>query len=303
MWKALLLAAFPLAAIAVPVTPESDYELQRREAQLGRRSWPDEGFKGIYWEHADNITICSKEKRDVLMQTVKNLDVLLGNSQESPADIDWSMRPEWERFMGGRRNGVDKSQPKHNWFVCMSPLRTISCHAKCGFRSMKANRTMLISFRKCGPTFCVCHSKIAVVCGVLILRQYSFHRGGRVLSEERPQEARDPGAAFNETHHFPLRGARRTHPGSLRRYAKVSSSRDLLKPSFFSTSSHLTRSTAGDLQRTPPCQRRMGAWAGPSPSVIGSSNSRVEILRTRFSTASLRMATMPTSKGWRRTST
>lgn len=233
MWKALLLAAFPLAAIAVPVTPESDYELQRREAQLGRRSWPDEGFKGIYWEHADNITICSKEKRDVLMQTVKNLDVLLGNSQESPADIDWSMRPEWERFMGGRRNGVDKSQPKHNWFVCMPPLRTISCHAKCGFRSMKANRTMLISFRKCGPTFCVCHSKIAVVCGVLILCQYSFHRGGRVLSEERPQEARDPGAAFNETHHFPLRGARRTHPGSLRRYAKVSSSRDLLKPSFF----------------------------------------------------------------------
>ncbi|KAF4301166.1 hypothetical protein GTA08_BOTSDO07330 [Botryosphaeria dothidea] len=105
MWKALLLAAFPLAAIA------------RREAQLGRRSWPDEGFKGIYWEHADNVTICSKEKRDVLMQTVKNLDVLLGNSQDSPAEIEWSTRPEWERFMGGRRNGVDKSQPKHNRFI------------------------------------------------------------------------------------------------------------------------------------------------------------------------------------------
>jgi hypothetical protein len=114
-----LLASFPLLGRFAPL---EDTALEQRQDL-----YPDHGFKGINWREVDKEQVCSKAEKDILLQTVFNVD-LMANDLNDHARVD---HPAWERFMGGRwKDGVP--QPKFTWFVSasfhQSPLPwAISC--------------------------------------------------------------------------------------------------------------------------------------------------------------------------------
>ena len=93
------------------LTPSSDHE---RNVTLQQREDPHRGhvFHGINWLEADKDDVCSKEQRNILVQTVINVDKYARELVDAPL-MD---NPAWERFMGGRKkDGV--SQPRTTWFV------------------------------------------------------------------------------------------------------------------------------------------------------------------------------------------
>jgi hypothetical protein len=121
-WRNLL-ASSPLLRRFAPLENNA---LEQRQLDFDD-FYPDHGFKGINWREVDEEEVCSKDEKDILLQTVKNVDLMAIDL----TDNSLSDHPAWERFMGGRwKDGVP--QPKFTWFVSasfhQSPLPwAISC--------------------------------------------------------------------------------------------------------------------------------------------------------------------------------
>jgi hypothetical protein len=105
----LLLSTLPLLALSVP-HGRNNHEPAHR---LEERDYPDYGFKGILWRSVDNQSICTTAQRDILLQTVKNIDLFASQV----TDFSLVDNPAWERFMGGRHKKGQSPQPKFTWFV------------------------------------------------------------------------------------------------------------------------------------------------------------------------------------------